>query len=59
MDVVFVNTLSFLVSFKKRLKSTTIEYILNRLEKYLDRSVNKILDVYKTRLLNPHYVYGP
>ena len=44
--VIFFNKLPFLVSVSKRLKFTTIEYILNRLEKELAVSVNKILNFY-------------
>ena len=46
-NVIFINKMSLLVSVSKRLKFATIEYIPNRLEKDLDRSVNKIIDVYK------------
>ena len=46
VDVMFFNKLDFLVSVSKRLKFTTIEYIPNRVEKELARSVNRILYVY-------------
>ena len=58
-DVIFINKLAFLVSVSKQLKFETIEYTPNRLEKGIARSVNKVLDVYKTRLFNLYYVYGP
>ena len=47
VDVMFVNKLAFLVSVRKRPKSTTIEYIPNRLERELFKSVNFFKDVYK------------
>ena len=47
VDVMSVKNMDFLVSVSKRLKFVTIEYIPNRSEKELARSVNKIIDVYK------------
>ena len=47
VDVMSVKNMDFLVSVSKRLKFVTIEYIPNRLEKEIARSVNKIIDVYK------------
>ena len=41
VDVMFINKLTFLVSTSKRLNFTTVEYIPNRSEKELARSVNK------------------
>ena len=46
VDAIFINKLAFLVSVSKWLKFTKIEYIPNRLQKELARSINKILDVF-------------
>ena len=46
INVMFINKLAFLVSVSKQLKFNTIEYIPKRPEKELDRSINKIIDVY-------------
>ena len=47
VDGMFVKRFLFLVSARKKLKFSTIEYIPKRSEKNLARYVNKILDVYK------------
>ena len=59
VDVILVNKMPFAVSVIKGLKLATLQYILNRTEKELVRYINKILDIYKTRFLNPYYVHGP
>ena len=47
IDVMFVNNLAFLVSVSRRLNFTKIEYIPNRSDKEIARSVNNIIYVYK------------
>ena len=59
VDLMDFNKMPFLVSVSKQLKFSTIEYIPNRSYKELAISVNKMLDIYKKRLLNMYYVYGP
>ena len=46
VDIMFINKMAFLVSVRKRLKFTKIEYIPNRSEKEIAGSVDKIIYVY-------------
>ena len=49
VDLMFVNKCAFFVSVSKRLKFTTIEYILNRTKGSLVTSIDKITRCYRTR----------
>ena len=57
VDVMFINKLTFLVSVSKQLKFNTIEYIPNRSERELARSISKIIDIYKQRGFSIHTMY--
>ena len=46
VDIMFINKMAFLMSVRKRLKFTKIEYIPNRSEKEIAGSVDKIIYVY-------------
>ena len=57
VDVMFINKLALLVSVSKQTKFTMIEYIPNRPEKELARSVNNIIDIYKQQGFSIHTMY--
>ena len=48
MDITFVNKIPFIVSIIKGLKVTTIEYLSNKSEISLVKSINKIVGYYKS-----------
>ena len=51
-EIMFINKLLFLVSIIRRLKFTTIEYLLSKNKIALVTSINKIVSYYKSHGLH-------
>ena len=51
-DIMFINKLPFLVSIRRQLNFTTIEYLSSKSEIALVTSINKIVSYYKSHGLN-------
>jgi hypothetical protein len=49
IDIMFVNGLPFLVSISRKIKSTTVEYLIGRKQHHLVNSIKKIVNLYKQR----------
>jgi hypothetical protein len=49
IDIMFVNSLRFMVSISRKIKFTTVEYLLRRKQNHLVKSIRKIINLYKTR----------
>jgi hypothetical protein len=52
-DVMFVNRIPFVTTISLKIKFTTIEYVTDRLESNLIKSLLKIISLYKARGFNP------
>jgi hypothetical protein len=52
-DVLFVNGMPFVTSISRKIKFTTIEYVMSRKEPDLINSLVKVVTLYKARGLNP------
>ena len=51
-DIIFITKLPFLVSISRRLKFTTIEYLLSKSEIALVTSIDKIVSYYRSHGLH-------
>jgi hypothetical protein len=49
IDIMFVNGLPFLVSISRKIKFTTVEYLIGRKQHHLVNSIKKIVNLYKQR----------
>jgi hypothetical protein len=47
IDIMFVNGLPFLVSISRKIKFTTVEYLIGRKQHHLVNSIKKIVNLYK------------
>jgi hypothetical protein len=47
--IMFVNGLPFVVSISRKIKFTTVEYLLRRKQNHLVKSIRKIINLYKQR----------
>ena len=56
-DIMFINKLTFLVSIRRLLKFTTIEYLSSKNEIALVTSINKIVSYYKSHGLHVGMVF--
>jgi hypothetical protein len=52
-DIMFVNGLPFVTTISRTIKFTTIEYVKNRSEPNIIKSLLKIISLYKARGFNP------
>jgi hypothetical protein len=47
IDLMFVNGLPFMVSISRKIKFTTVKYLLGRKQDHLVKSIRKIINLYK------------
>jgi hypothetical protein len=47
IDIMFVNGLPFMVSISRKIKFTTVEYLLGRKQNHLVKSIRKIINLYR------------
>jgi hypothetical protein len=51
IDIMFVNGLPFVVSISRKIKFTTVEYLLGWKQNHLVKSIRKIIHLYKNEAL--------
>jgi hypothetical protein len=49
LDIMFVNSLPFMVSVSRKIKFTTVEYLPGRKQPQLIMSIKKIVNLYTSR----------
>jgi hypothetical protein len=49
IDIMFINGLPFMVSISRKIKFTTVEYLLGRKHDHLVKSIRKIINLYRKR----------
>jgi hypothetical protein len=49
IDIMFVNGLPFMVSIYRKIKITTVKYLIGRKQNHLVKSIRKMINLYKQR----------